>query len=411
MMNIQNAHPINGRTKRLYFEDAYLKEFEAAVVEKRDLGGKPAVVLDQTCFYPESGGQPSDRGTVDGVSVVHVLEEDTEIIHVLDKELTAPRIKGVIDWKRRFDHMQQHSGQHILSQSFVELLDGETLSFHLGEEASTLEIGLKEISEREAERVESRANEIVFEDREIKTCFVPDEKISTVPLRRPPKKEGVIRVVEVSGFDYSACGGTHCRRTGEIGLIKITKWDKIRSNMRFEFLCGGRALQDYTWKNRSVVATGLKLSAYEKDIAASVEKMLQEVKQAKKTMRKLQEQLAVYEAQDLIQKAKGRIIRQIWAEKSFEEAKLLALKIIRAGEFAVVFGIREEEKNRLILASSEKLALDMRELIPEVFSRVGGKGGGSPSLVELVMERGVDLTAVLAFLAERLEQKLPQKTP
>lgn len=409
-MKIQNARPPYEGTKRLYFEDAYLKEFEAAVVEKRDLGGKPAVVLDQTCFYPESGGQPSDRGTVDGVSVVHVLEEDTEIIHVLDKELTAPRIKGVIDWKRRFDHMQQHSGQHILSQSFVELLDGETLSFHLGEEASTLEIGLKEISEREAERVESRANEIVFEDREIKTCFVPDEKISTVPLRRPPKKEGVIRVVEVSGFDYSACGGTHCRRTGEIGLIKIIKWDKIRSNMRFEFLCGGRALQDYVWKNRSVIATGLKLSVHEKDIAASAEKMHQEVKQAKKTMRKLQEQLAVYEAQDLIQKAKGRIIRQIWAEKSFEEGKLLALKIIRAGEFAVLFGIREEEKDRLILASSERLALDMRELIPEVFSRVGGKGGGSPSLVELVMDRDVDLTAVLAFLAERLEQKLPRRT-
>ena len=410
-MKIKNARPEDEGTRRLYFEDAYQKEFEATVVEKRDQDGKPAVLLDRTCFYPESGGQPSDRGTMDGASVVHVLEEGAEIIHVLDKELAAPRVRGVIDWKRRFDHMQQHSGQHILSQSFVELLDGETLSFHLGEEASTLEIGLKEISEREAERVESRANEIVFEDREIKTCFIPDDKISTVPLRRAPKKKGLIRVVEVSGFDYSACGGTHCLRTGEIGLIKITKWDRIRGNIRFEFLCGGRGLQDYNWKNRSVVVTGLKLSANENDIPASVEKMLQEIKQAKKRMRKLQEQLAVYEAQDLIQKAKGRIISQVWAEKSFEEGKLLALNIIRAGEYAVLFGIREEERNRLILASSENLALDMRELIPVVFSRVGVKGGGSPSLVELVIEKSADLGTVLAAVAERLEQKLPQKIP
>jgi len=410
-MKIQNAPPTYEGTKRLYFEDAYQREFEAAVVEKRDQDGKPAVVLDRTCFYPESGGQPSDQGTVDGVSVVHVLEEGAKIIHVLDKELTAPRIRGVIDWKRRFDHMQQHSGQHILSQSFVEILDGETLSFHLGEEVSTLEIGLKEISEREAGGVESRANEIVFEDREIKTCFVPDDKISTVPLRRAPKKKGLIRVVEVSGFDYSACGGTHCRRTGEIGLIKITKWDKIRGNIRFEFLCGGRALQDYTWKNRSVVATGLKLSANEKDIPASVEKMLQEIKLAKKGMRKLQEQLAVYEAQEIIQKTKGRIISQVWAEKSFEEVKLLALNIIRAGEFAVLFGIREEERNRLILASSEKLAMDMRELMPLVLSLTKAKGGGGPSLVELVLEKSTDLGAVLAAVAERLGQKLPQETP
>lgn len=405
-MKNQDATPKKEETRRLYFQDACQKSFEAAVVEKVIYEGRPAVVLDQTCFYPESGGQPADRGTINGVNVIIVLEDGDRIVHVLEKETTAERINGVIDWQRRFDHMQQHSGQHILSQCFIELFDGETLSFHLGETVSTLEIGLRELRECDVERVETRANEIIFEDREIRTYFVPDYKISTIPLRRPPKKEGLIRVVEISGFDYSACGGTHCRRTGEVGLIKINKWDKIRGNMRFEFLCGRRALQDYAWKNRSLAVMGQQLSVHEKDISASVEKMVQEIKQAKKRMRKLQERLAVYEAQEVIQKATGRIIREIWTEKSPEEGKLLALNIIRAGEFAVLFGIRGEENDRLIFASSEKLPLDMRELVPVVFSRVGGKGGGSPSLVEIVTEKKGNLEEILAVSLEYIEKKL-----
>ena len=409
-MNNEGAAAKSIVTRRLYFDDAYQKEFDAAVVENLNFEGKRAVVLDQTCFYPESGGQPADKGTMDGVKVIHVLEDGEKIIHLLDKEIAASRIRGSIDWQRRFDHMQQHSGQHILSQCFIELLDGETLSFHLGEAASTLEIGLREISESDAERVESRANEIIFEDREIKTYSIPDDKISAIPLRRPPKKEGLVRIVEVSRFDYSACGGTHCRRTGEVGLLKINKWAKLRGNIRFEFVCGRRALQDYSWKNRALVATGLKLSVHERDISVSVEKMVQEVKQAKKRMRKLGEQLAVYEAREIIQKATGRIIKEIWTDKTAEEGKLLALNIIRAGEFAVLFGVRGEENDRLIFASSEKLPLDVRELMPVVFSLVAGKGGGSPSLVEIVVEKKGDLDAVLAAAAKRLEQKLLPKT-
>jgi len=405
-MNNQDATPKKEETKRLYFEDAYQKEFEAAVVARLDYEGKPALVLDQTCFYPESGGQPADRGTIDGANIIQVIEDGEKIIHVLDKDLAGLRIRGAIDWKRRFDHMQQHSGQHILSQSFIELLDGETRSFHLGEESSTLEIGLKEISESDADRVESRANEIIFEDRAIKTYFVPEDKIFTVPLRRPPKKKGLVRVVEVAGFDYSACGGTHCRRTGEVGLIKINTWDKIRGNIRFEFLCGRRALQDYTWKNRSLIALGQKLSAHEKDIPASIEKMLQENKQSRKRMKQLQEQLAVYEAREIIARATGSIIKEIWTDKTPEEGKLLALNVIRAGEFAVLFGIRGEENDRLIFASSEKLPLDMRELLPVVFSRAGGKGGGSPTLVEIVTEKKGSLEEILAASQEYINKKL-----
>ncbi len=222
-------------TRRLYYDDAYLLEFDAEVAERTVHEGSPAVVLDATAFYPESGGQPWDRGTLGGIEVLKVLDLDGTILHVLKAEIASGRVTGKIDRTTRLDHMQQHTGQHVLSQAFWELLKGETLSFHMGPDISTLEIGLKAIDDAGGDRVEDRANAIVWEDREVKTYFVPEERIGEVPLRRPPKKQGLLRVVEVDGFDYSACGGTHVGRTGEIGLIKLGGIEKIRGNLRFEF--------------------------------------------------------------------------------------------------------------------------------------------------------------------------------
>ena len=406
-MGKRELGPSTRVTRRLYFDDPYQVEFGSPVIEVIEHDGKPAVILEQTCFYPESGGQPSDRGTIDGIQVDYVLEDGDQIIHILEKTFSAEKVHGVIDWQRRFDHMQQHTGQHILSQSFFELLEGETRSFHLGESSSTLEIGIREVSLEDLERVEGRANEIIFQNREVKTYFVPEEEIETIPLRRPPKKAGLLRVVEVSGFDYSACGGTHCRRTGEVGLIKIIKWDKIRNNIRFEFLCGERAFRDYFRKNRSLVEMSSKLSIQESDIGAAVDKLVQEIKDSRKKMRRLQEKVAVFEAQESIGRASGPVIRAVFSEKTLQEARLLALNIIKAAEVAVLYGIRGEEKDHLILASSEKLPLDMRDLIPVTFSLVEGKGGGSSSLVEIVLEKKENLETLLEVLADFIQKKLP----
>ena len=163
-------------------------------------------MLDRTCFYPESGGQPSDKGTIEGIRVVQVLEEGAAIVHFLEGKVPADKVTGRIDWPTRFDHMQQHTGQHILSQAFFEVLKGETMSFHLGESLSTLEISVPKITDEEVEKVEELANRVLFEDREVRTYFVSEDLIQTVPLRKPPKKKGLIRVVEVASFDYSACG-------------------------------------------------------------------------------------------------------------------------------------------------------------------------------------------------------------
>jgi alanyl-tRNA synthetase len=396
-------------TRRLYFEDAYLREFNASVLERRTLEGNPALVLDRTCFYPESGGQPCDRGTLEGVEVLQVLEADGVILHVLREDVRAGSVRGLIDWPTRFDHMQQHTGQHILSQAFFEILKGETVGFHLGPEVSTLEIGLRTLSDEDLDRVEVRANAVVWEDREVKTYFVPEEKIDTVPLRRPPKKQGLLRIVEVAGYDYSACGGTHCRRSGEVGLIKVLGIEKIRGRVRFEFLCGGRALADFRMKDRGLRAIAASFSVLPRDAAAQVEKLAAESKTMKKRARRLEERLASFDAQEIIRGASAKIISGVLEDRTPEEARFLALHIIRSGEFAVVYGTASESQGHLILARADSLATDLRGLIPVVGAVAPVKGGGGPSLVELVTPEkdklGAAVDAARTWLETR-EEKL-----
>jgi len=394
------------QTQRLYFDNPYQVKFEARVVMRGIQDGRPALILDQTCFYPESGGQPSDKGTINGVKVIGVLEKGERIVHLLEEDIPEDEIKGKIDWTTRFDYMQQHSGQHILSQSFYELLEGETLSFHLGEELSTVEIDIREIHDEEIEKVERRANEIVFQDREIKLYFVPEEKSKEIPLRKPPQKKGLIRVVEVSDFDYSACGGTHCRRTGEIGMVKILKWERIRNNLRFDFLCGQRALKDYTWKNRILRQLARQFTVSELQVLSSVEKLFSDTKSQRKRLRKMQEKTAQFEAQEIIGKTKEKIIKEIWTEKTPEEAKFLALNIARRGDFVVLYALKREKSGHFILAASENLNLDMRELVPLITPLIKGKGGGSPYLVEIAGEETENIKLALNKAYEFVKQKL-----
>jgi alanyl-tRNA synthetase len=371
------------RTKRLYFDDPYQTQFEAAVLEKRNFAGKPAVILDQTLFYPESGGQPCDKGDINGISVINVIEDKDKIIHVLDKDIDAEKIKGTIDWETRFDHMQQHSGQHILSQVFHRYLNGKTMSFHLGKEISTVEIDIRKISEEEVEKIEKLANDIVFENREIRVAFVPDTRVDKIPLRKPPKKTGELRIVEIQDFDYTACGGTHPRRTGDIGLIKILKWERIRDNLRFEFVCGNRALKDYAMRTRVLRDVTNRFSSGESDLMDVVEKLFQDYKAQKKRNRQLQEKMSEYEAKEMINQAESRIIKKVFEDRSADEARQLALNIIRGSDHIVLFGLKLAERVHLVLACPEKTEVDLRELVSEISPIIEGKGGGRPSLVEI----------------------------
>ncbi len=390
-------------TKRLYFEDPRRTEFAARVRQRKTFDGRPALVLDQTGFYPESGGQPYDLGTINGVEVVQVTEDGEEILHVLKEAVEADDVRGIVDWKRRFDHMQQHSGQHILSQAFVEILKGETKSFHLGAESSTLEIGIGAVSDESLDRVEGRANRVVFEDRLVKTSFVPPERIAEVPLRRPPKVEGVIRVVEVEGFDWSACGGTHVGRTGEIGLIKVTGWERIRGNLRFSFVCGGRALAEFQVRNRIVRDLVGRFNVQVGDIPASIERLGAEAKDAKRRLKKVEETLARYEAGELVAKAEGRLIKAVLEERSPEAARALALSVVRKGDFIALIGARSASRSYLVMARSESIGIDLRPLAAQIAPLMNGKGGGGPSLVEIAGDLSADLNAVLLAAAAKLK--------
>lgn len=389
-------------TRRLYFEDATLFEFEAAVAGRRVVDGRPALVLDRTCFYPESGGQPWDKGTIEGVEVLQVVEEGKTIVHVLAADVPGDRVRGRVDGALRFDHMQQHSGQHILSQAFYELLRGETKSFHLGPDVSTLEIGIARADDADLERVERRANAIVFENREIRTYFVPEARIGEVPLRRPPKVSGLIRVVEADAYDYSACGGTHCRRTGEIGLIKIIKTERIRGNLRFEFVCGGRALRDYELKNRVVRKLVGQFNVGEAEVAEAVGKMAEDLKALKKSARRTEDALGAFEVRELVVKADGPILRAAFADRTPEGIRALALGAIRQGDRVALFGTKTAARSHVVLAASEELKLDLRPLVPELAALMNGRGGGGPTLVEIAGGADADLEAVLSAAEERV---------
>jgi alanyl-tRNA synthetase len=389
--HIVEGERMAGKTKRLYIEDPYQIEFQASVIQRLSHEDHPALILDQTCFYPESGGQPADRGIIEGIAVIHVLEKEDQVVHVMETDVPVEVVRGKIDWTRRFDHMQQHAGQHVLSQCLVQLHDAATRSFHLGEKSSTLEVDLRNIGETEAERVEKLANEIVFQNKPIKSCVYTEEEVSEVRLRRPTQKKGDIRVVEITDFDSTACGGTHPHHTGEIGTIKILKWDRIRDNVRFEFICGNRALQDYVRKHRDLKTLSNSLTVDDSEVVSSYEKLVSDMKVQKKINRQLQDKVIQHEAVEIIEKAAGKFITKVITDRSQEEVRQLVLTIMRMGEFVVLMGLKGAERAHVFLACSESLGLDMRELVPVVSPLIEGKGGGRPSFVEVSGEKKENL--------------------
>ncbi len=391
-------------TRRLYFLDAYQVEFESAIVHRAEKEGRPALALEATCFYPEGGGQPCDLGEIEGVRVVKVVEEDNLVWHLLEKELGGEktRVRGKIDWPRRFDHMQQHSGQHLLSQVCFELFRAETLSFHLGEAVSSIEIDKEAFSEEEEKAAERRAMELILENRPVKSYFVAAEKAEAIPFRKKPAKAGELRVVEIENYDFSACGGTHVRSTGEIGLIKIVGRDKVRGHVRLPFVCGFRAFDDYRQKHRVVEKLAGSFSVSFIQLEQAVEKLRAEAREWRKKSQRLREELDEYEASRIVATAPGRVISNILKDRTAEEARALALRIIRQGKFIVIFGVEGEPQNHLIVARSAEIPVDLTVWLPWLKETLAGKGGGRESLVELVFPKQAPLAEAIKELQEKM---------
>ena len=402
-------------TKRLYYQDSYLKEFKAKVLKKIKIDNQPAVVLDETAFYPTSGGQPYDVGVIQDVSVVEVVEEGDEIIHILKEELKEEinsEVIGKIDWERRFDHMQQHLGQHILSGALIEIYGAETVSFHLGEKVCTLDIAKEKLTEEEVKKTEECANEIIFNNRPVKCYFLEgEEELKRLNLRKMPDRKGKIRIIEVENFDLSACGGTHCRTTGEVGLIKITKWEKRGEKIRLEFICGWRAWGDYFWKNELIKNISNKLTIKDSELGEAIDRMLEEQKEIRKELKEFKEKLQEYEARNLINESSLvddgiKTIKKVFEEKNFQEVMGLGQKIINLDDNVVVLaGIKNKgEGAKILFACSGGLNFDMNRLIKEAGKFIEGRGGGTPNFAQAGGKRVEGIEDSLNFALEHFQE-------
>jgi alanyl-tRNA synthetase len=286
------------KTERLYYNDPYLLQFDANVIETKALGDRIGIVLDKTAFYPASGGQPNDLGTINGIPLVDCVEDEATgtVIHVIHEELQAGPVHCRIDSARRKDHMQQHSGQHVLSQAFVELFNWPTVSFHLGAVTCTIDLPVESLSGEQAEKAEDLANRIIGENRSVAVRYIAQENVAEAGLRKPTERAGDIRVIDIAGYDRSACGGTHVRATGEIGPILITGIERAKKQSRVQFICGDRVVRYARTANRALEAISQTISAPALETAAAVRALWDEHQLARKRMEDLESQLMDHEA-------------------------------------------------------------------------------------------------------------------
>ena len=379
------------KTERLYYLDSYLLTFEARVVERTEVGGRPAVVLDRTAFYPTSGGQPHDTGTLSGVRVVDVVDREEVVLHVLGGPAPAAEtVVGEVDWERRLDHMQQHTGQHVLSQSFDRCCGAPTVSFHLGEEHCTIDVARSPLLAEEVARAEEMANRIVLEDRPVRAHLVAPEDLDRFALRKATAREGEIRVVEVEGFDHSACGGTHCVRTGSVGPVKVRRWERRGSDTRVEFLCGWRALRDYGWKHDVVKSLAEGFRVRDRDVAPAIQRSLDELRSTREALEDLRERLQGYEVAELLagatplpgRDAAARLVVRCLADRTPEELKRLAQRLTAGGGVVALLGLRAGERAHLVFAQSPGLPFDVGKLLKATCVGLGGRGGGTRDLAQ-----------------------------
>jgi len=377
-------------TERLYYADSYLTRFRAKVVERLTYDGKPAVILDRTCFYPTGGGQPSDRGLIGGAAVVDVVsrEGDKAIIHVLADELTTDEAACELDWARRFDHMQHHTGQHILTQAFVQTCGAGTVGFHLSADTATIDLDQMALSAAQIAAAEELANQIVFESRPVTTRIVDPDAADGVRMRRLPDTlvTGGLRVVEVADFDLTACGGTHVRSTGEIGMIKVVRAEKRGGKLRIEFKCGGRALQDYRVKSDVLGRIAGALNAHFSEADAVVAKLQEDYRAAARALKAASSQLIEYEAAALIAETSiengRRLIARIYDRRDPTEMKLLAQRLSAAEGVIALLG-STGDKAQLIFARSADRTEDMSALLKHALAQLGDvRGGGQPNMAQ-----------------------------
>ena len=369
-------------THRLYYTEPYRQTFDATVVAAESIDGRLHVTLDQTAFYPTSGGQPFDTGTLAGAAVSEVIDrDDGTVAHVVSGTLKAGDVvSGQIDWARRFDHMQQHTGQHVLSAAFARLFAVRTESFHMGQLSSTIDLA-REVTPFEIAKAEDDANRVVWEDRPVTIRFATADEAAAMGMRKESARTGTLRLIDVQDYDLSACGGTHVERTGAIGIIAIGGWEKFKGGSRVEFLCGHRALQRFRLWRESLAAMQKHLSVPPAEMAASIERMQDDTKALQRTIRGFQEKLAVHEAQSLLAKGSTTIVEAIdgWDAQGL---KGIAAAATAAQPGAVVVLFTTTTPALVVVARGSRATIDAGAVLKQLTAKFGGKGGGKPDLAQ-----------------------------
>jgi alanyl-tRNA synthetase len=380
----------DNRMTRQYYTDSYTRAFRARVIERAAVDGQPALVLDATYFYPTGGGQPHDAGTINGVAVVDVVSRasDKAVLHVLTEPVADETVECAIDWARRFDHMQQHTGQHILTQAIIQTAGAPTVGFHLSDETVTIDLdGLLTLDA--LTKAEDLANRIVWEDRTVEARLVGWDETEGVRMRRLPGELATdgLRVIDIDGFDQTACGGTHVARTGEIGVIKLVRTDKRGDKTRLEFRCGGRALHDYRLKNAVVNGLTADLTVGVEELRAAVGRLQDGLRETQRSLKAASGRLLEADAAVLLATAEvgggARLVTQVLAGREASELRQLAGLLTKQPGVIALLAAPGGERASVVFARSEDVKADMNALLKSALATLsGGKGGGQAHLAQ-----------------------------
>ncbi len=367
-------------TERLYYTDCYLTEFTAQVLRTEPDAKGARLYLNRTAFYPDSGGQPTDYGTLGGKELLEAIDEGDEIAHVLKSAPEGGEVTGQIDWGRRFDHMQQHTGQHLLSAAFAKTGGYRTVSFHLGPEVSTIDLDSDRIGHRQSEDAENLVNQVVFENRPVRIFSQAANQANQMNLRKSTSREGDVRLVEVQDFDLSACGGTHVSQTGAVGLILVRKFERIKALTRVEFVCGSRALRMGRLDFAVLSEAARLFSAGVESVPELIAKQAQELREVTRSREKLVEQLAEFKARELCgaarQRAGWRVVRHTFASEEGREAKIVAHAVAKEPAMVALIGVKGKPAV-LFFSQSPGGTLDMAKILKDTVTKYGGQGGGT----------------------------------
>ena len=371
-------------TEKLFWNDPYQKEFSAAILEQFAVEDGQAIVLDRTCFYATSGGQPNDLGTLNTLPVIDVRFQKDRLIHVLPETIQESNVKGNIDWDRRFDHMQQHTGQHILSAAFFRLFQAETSSFHLGVDYCSIELNRPALSQLDILKAEALANSVIFGAGNVETFFVDPQKVNEYPLRKKSHLKESLRIVKIGDFDLSPCSGTHVRNSGEVGVIFVAAMEKLSQTLKVSFLCGKRVVQQYHRDLMILKDLSKQLTTSTENLPDSISKLQEQFKEMRKEWMHWKEESWRQEAVELYRGAmeegtRPRKIIQIW-DRPYPEVRFIAQRLLEQPDAAgVLISIPDR---RAVFFKHPKSEFNLRPAFEHFLRINSAKGGGPPHLME-----------------------------